>query len=104
MHAEKNFNPFAQSIPTICSDPSLPATPALRGITPLIDPDVVGSNTANALSAQTLDEPLCATGLSIADLLERNGFSNFTRQGLAGSRRRSRLNGRAAGFEFSISI
>ena len=29
--AEKNFNPFTQSIPTICSDPTLPATQMLRG-------------------------------------------------------------------------
>jgi hypothetical protein len=50
--AEKNFNPFAQSIPTICDDPTLPATDVLRGITPLIDPAVVGSDVANALSAR----------------------------------------------------
>ncbi|KAH7103583.1 hypothetical protein BKA62DRAFT_828307 [Auriculariales sp. MPI-PUGE-AT-0066] len=90
--AEKNFNPFVVSIPAICSDASLPASPELRGITPLVDPDVVGSDAANALSKQTLADPLCATGLSIADLLERNGFTNFTRQAPAGSRRRSRLN------------
>lgn len=29
--AEKNFNPFAQSVPTICSDATLPATQMLRG-------------------------------------------------------------------------
>lgn len=29
--AEKNFNPFAQDIPTICSDPTLPENPLLRG-------------------------------------------------------------------------
>ena len=81
--AEKNFNPFAQSIPTICDDPTLPATEQLRGITPLIDPAVGGSNVANALSASSAKDPLDATGKSIADLLTENGFSNFTRQAAA---------------------
>ena len=84
--AEKNFNPFAQSIPTICSDPTLPATEALRGITPLIDPAVGGADIANALSAQTVATPLDATGKSIADLLAANGFTNFTTQDAAGSK------------------
>lgn len=83
--AEKNFNPFAQSIPTICNDPTLPATDVLRGITPLIDPDVDGSDTANALSAQTVQTPLDATGKSVADLLAENGFTNFTPQDASGN-------------------
>lgn len=78
--AEKNFNPFAQDIPTVCSDPTLPTTEALRGITPLIDPDVGGADVANALSDKTKTTPLDATGLSVADLLSQNGFSNFTAQ------------------------
>ena len=32
--AEKNFNPFAVSIPTICDNPALPASIQLRGIVP----------------------------------------------------------------------
>ncbi|KAJ9496468.1 hypothetical protein H2202_008131 [Exophiala xenobiotica] len=83
--AEKNFNPFAQSIPTICDDPTLPATDVLRGITPLIDPAVVGSDVANALFAQTKVTPLDATGKSVADLLAENGFTNFTTQDAAGN-------------------
>ncbi|EXJ66030.1 uncharacterized protein A1O5_10644 [Cladophialophora psammophila CBS 110553] len=83
--AEKNFNPFVQSIPTICDDPSLPATDVLRGITPLIDPAVVGSDIANALSAKTKVTPLDATGKSVADLLAENGFTNFTAQSAAGA-------------------
>ncbi|GME32297.1 hypothetical protein GTA08_BOTSDO07878 [Neofusicoccum parvum] len=83
--AEKNFNPFAQDIPTICNDPTLPATEQLRGITPLIDPAVGGADVANALSAQTQGAPLDATGLSVADLLSQNGFSNFTTQDAAGN-------------------
>jgi len=82
--AEKNFNPFVQDIPTICSDPSLPANALLRGITPLIDPNVGGSAAANALSAQTKANPLNADGKSVADLLTENGFSNFTAQNSAG--------------------
>jgi len=96
VNAEKNFNPFAQDIPTICSDPTLPTTAVLRGITPKIDPAVGGADVANALAASTLEDPQCATGLSIADLLTRNGFSNFTSQASSGSRRRSRLNQRGA--------
>jgi hypothetical protein len=83
--AEKDFNPFAQSIPTICDDPTLPATEQLRGITPLIDPAVGGSDVANALSASSAKAPLDATGKSIADLLTENGFSNFTGQAAAGN-------------------
>ena len=83
--AEKNFNPFAQSIPTICDDPTLPATERLRGITPLIDPAVGGSDVTNALSASSAKAPLDATGKSIADLLTENGFSNFTGQAAAGN-------------------
>jgi hypothetical protein len=83
--AEKNFNPFVQSIPTICSDPTLPATDILRGITPLIDPAVVGSDIANALSASTQKTPLDATGKSVADLLAENGFTNFTSQAADGT-------------------
>ncbi|EXJ91042.1 hypothetical protein A1O1_04149 [Capronia coronata CBS 617.96] len=83
--AEKNFNPFTQSIPTICDDPTLPTTDVLRGITPLIDPAVGGSDIANALSAQTVKTPLDATGKSVADLLAENGFTNFTTQDAAGN-------------------
>jgi hypothetical protein len=82
--AEKNFNPFVQSIPSICSDPTLPVTEILRGITPLIDPAVVGSDVANALSASSAKSPIAAAGMSIADLLTANGFTNFTAQAAAG--------------------
>ncbi|KAB2578347.1 uncharacterized protein LTHEOB_5822 [Lasiodiplodia theobromae] len=75
--AEQNFNPFNTDKPTICSDPTLPTSAALRGITPLVDPDVDGADVANALSNQTRANPLDATGLSVADLLQQNGFTNF---------------------------
>ncbi|KAK0725185.1 hypothetical protein B0H67DRAFT_550805 [Lasiosphaeris hirsuta] len=83
--AEKNFNPFAQSIPTICSDVSLPATAALRGVVPLIDPAVTGSDIENANSASSITNPFQAEGLSVADVIIANGFSNFTLQGLDGA-------------------
>jgi hypothetical protein len=77
--SEKNFNPFAVSIPVVCNDPSLPQNPLIRGITPLIDPAVVGSDIANALSAQTKASPITNNaGMSIADLLKANKFTNFT--------------------------
>ena len=78
--AEKNFNPFAQDIPTICSDASLPATEALRGIVPLVDPAVGGAGVENANSAQSLQNPFNAAGLSVADVMRAQGFSNFTEQ------------------------
>lgn len=78
--AEKNFNPSAQSIPTICDDATLPATAALRGIVPLVDPAVGGSDVENANSAQSLKAPFDATGLSVADVVKAQGFSNFTAQ------------------------
>lgn len=81
--AEKNFNPSAQSIPTICSDASLPATPELRGIVPLVDPAVTGSDVENANSAASLKAPFDATGLSVADVVKAQGFTNFTEQAAA---------------------
>ncbi|KAK5100245.1 hypothetical protein LTR70_001767 [Exophiala xenobiotica] len=82
--AEKNFNPFAQDIPTIRSDATLPQNAKLRGITPLIDPAVRGADVANALSDQTKGAPLNADGKSVADLLAENGFTNFTSQDATG--------------------
>jgi hypothetical protein len=76
--AEQNFNNFNVDIPSICSDPTLPTPDSPRCITPLIDPGVLGSDTANALSASSKTAPLNAVGLSIADVLVAIGFSNFT--------------------------
>jgi hypothetical protein len=83
--AEQNFNPFAVSIPSICSDPTLPANELLRGIIPLIDPAVVGSNEENANSAASLITQLDATGLSVAEVMVNAGFSNFTTEDVAGT-------------------
>jgi len=81
--AEQNFNPFAVSVPNICGDASLPATEALRGIVPLVDPAVGGSDTENANSKASLATPFDATGLSVADIMKAQGFSNFTVKGAA---------------------
>ncbi|KAI0534688.1 hypothetical protein GGR58DRAFT_45865 [Xylaria digitata] len=81
--AEQNFNPFVVSVPNICGDASLPATAELRGIVPLIDPAVVGSDTENSNSASSLQSPFDATGLSVADVMIAQGFSNFTVNGAA---------------------
>jgi len=83
--AEKNTNPFANIIPNICNDASLPATAALRGIVPLVDPDVTGSDVENANSASSITNPFQADGLSVADIVLANGFSNFTGQAADGS-------------------
>ncbi|KAF8470752.1 hypothetical protein BDZ91DRAFT_678048 [Kalaharituber pfeilii] len=80
VQAEKNFNPFVVDRPSICDDVGLPATTALRGILPLIDPAVEGAAEINALSAQTLNNPLNQDGLSQADLLIEQGFTTFTAQ------------------------
>ncbi|KAI0182475.1 hypothetical protein EV127DRAFT_402609 [Xylaria flabelliformis] len=81
--AEQNFNPFAVSVPNICGDATLPATAELRGIVPLVDPAVVGSDAENANSATSLQSPFDAAGLSVADVMIAQGFSNFTVNGAA---------------------
>lgn len=78
--AEKNFNPFAQDVPTICNDPTLPATAALRGIVPLVDPAVDGADIQNANSAQSVQAAFADNGLSVADLSRAQGFDNFVDQ------------------------
>ena len=85
VHAEQNFNPFNSPIPSLCSDPTLPATAELRGILPLIDPGVIGSDVANKVADASLTTPLDATGKSIADLFLEQGFSNFTTKDAAGT-------------------
>lgn len=76
--AEQNFNPFNVDIPSICGDATLPATQELRGIVPLVDPAVTGSDTENANSATSVTTPFDATGLSVAEVMSAQGFSNFT--------------------------
>ncbi|KAG6355787.1 hypothetical protein INS49_003753 [Diaporthe citri] len=76
--AEQNFNPFVVSIPSICSDATLPATAELRGVVPLIDPAVTGSDTENANSKTSLTTPFDANGLSVAEIMAAQGFSNLT--------------------------
>ncbi|RDW75916.1 hypothetical protein BP5796_06737 [Coleophoma crateriformis] len=77
--AEQNFNPFVVSIPTICSDPTLPTTLALRGVVPLVDPSVVGSTVENANAKLSLTTPFTqSAGMSVADVMVANGFTNFT--------------------------
>ncbi|KAF3764226.1 hypothetical protein M406DRAFT_234379, partial [Cryphonectria parasitica EP155] len=75
--AEQNFNPFVVNIPSICGDATLPTTAALRGIVPLVDPAVGGSNTENANSATSLKTPFTNTDLSVAGVMSAQGFSNF---------------------------
>ncbi|MCJ1329461.1 hypothetical protein MMC10_006141 [Thelotrema lepadinum] len=86
IQAEQNFNPFTQSTPTLCSDPTLPSTAILRGIMPLIDPAVGGSDVANQLSAQSLTAPFSSDGMSVAQIFAANGFSNFTTEDLTGTK------------------
>ncbi|CAK7220488.1 hypothetical protein SCUCBS95973_004174 [Sporothrix curviconia] len=76
--AEQNFNPFVVSIPSICSDPTLPVSEQLRGVVPLIDPAVGGSDLENANSNSSKITPFDATGLSVAQVMIAQGFSNFT--------------------------
>lgn len=80
VQAEKNFNPSAQDVPTLCSDASLPATEALRGIVPLVDPAVDDADTENDNAAASLDDPFDADGLSVADVVKAQGFKNFNTQ------------------------
>ncbi|KAI1334514.1 hypothetical protein F5Y15DRAFT_429348 [Xylariaceae sp. FL0016] len=81
--AEQNFNPFAVSVPNICGDATLPATESLRGIVPLVDPAVTGAAQENTNSDSSLTAPFDATGLSVAEVMIAQGFSNFTTDGAA---------------------
>lgn len=83
--AEQNFNPFVVNVPSICSDPTLPTTAILRGIVPLVDPAVVGSDIENANSKKSLETPFNADGMSVAQVMAAHGFSNFTTKGLDGT-------------------
>ncbi|KAL5089115.1 hypothetical protein Trisim1_005970 [Trichoderma cf. simile WF8] len=84
--AEQNFNPFVVSVPSICSDPTLPKSAQLRGVVPLIDPAVVGSDLENKNAATSKTTPFAADGLSVAQVMVQNGFSNFTAVALDGSK------------------
>ncbi|KAA8575991.1 hypothetical protein EYC84_006154 [Monilinia fructicola] len=84
--AEQNFNPFVVSVPNICSDPALPTTAALRGVVPLVDPAVGGSDEENANSKTSVATPFEADGLSVADVMVAQGFSNFTTTDAAGNK------------------
>lgn len=84
--AEQNFNNFVVDIPSICNDATLPTSTALRGIIPLVDPGVVGSDIENANSATSKTTPFNADGLSVAQVMVAQGFSNFTAEDLAGNK------------------
>ncbi|KAJ4376142.1 hypothetical protein N0V83_001423 [Neocucurbitaria cava] len=76
--AEKNTNPFANdNVQNVCGDASLPATPELRGITPLIDPAVDVDGKVAALSKSSAASPLAADGLSVFDLLDQAGLGSL---------------------------
>jgi hypothetical protein len=84
--AEKNTNPFANNnVQNVCGDPSLPATAELRGITPLIDPDVDVDGSAAALSASSAANPLAADGLSVFDLMSQAGLGDLVVSQAAGA-------------------
>lgn len=76
--AETNFNPFAVNKPFVCADATLPASSQLRGVVPLVDPAVTGSDVENANSATSKKTPFAADGLSQAEVMIAQGFSNFT--------------------------
>ncbi|KFY14952.1 hypothetical protein V492_02313 [Pseudogymnoascus sp. VKM F-4246] len=83
--AEQNFNPFATDIPSICGDPTLPATDILRGVVPLVDPAVTDSDVENANSAQSTTAPFDANGLSVAEVMINNGFTSLKAVDLTGA-------------------
>lgn len=76
--AEQNFNPFVVKVPSICSDQTLPKSSQLRGVVPLVDPSVGGADIENKNAAASKLKPFEATGLSVAEVMQKNGFSNFT--------------------------
>jgi hypothetical protein len=94
-------NPFNSQTPSVCSDPTLPTTLALRGITPLVDPGFNDSSVANALSAKSKSSPLDATGKSILDLMQEGGVVNVEGQDLSGAVTAASGSGSAASAEDS---
>lgn len=103
--AEQNFNPFNVAVPAICSDATLPVNELLRGIIPLVDPAVTGSDVENAASKSSLTTQLEAAGLSVAQVMVNAGFSNFTTKdaaGTAGKAPAAAAGGAAAGSAASI--
>ncbi|KAL7894289.1 hypothetical protein HDV64DRAFT_260391 [Trichoderma sp. TUCIM 5745] len=76
--AEQNFNPFVVSVPSICGDATLPKSAQLRGVVPLIDPAVIGSDLENKNANASKITPFPADGLSVAQVMINQGFSNFT--------------------------
>ncbi|EHK42476.1 Hypothetical protein TRIATDRAFT_300716 [Trichoderma atroviride IMI 206040] len=76
--AEQNFNPFVVSVPSICGDATLPKSAQLRGVVPLIDPAVTGSDLENKNANASKTTPFAADGLSVAQVMINQGFSNFT--------------------------
>ncbi|CZR55005.1 related to circumsporozoite protein precursor [Phialocephala subalpina] len=101
--AEQNFNPFVVSIPSICSDPTLPTTAALRGVVPLIDPAVGGEAVENANSNTSIITPFNADGLSVAQVMVAQGFSNFTAVDVAGNKQAASALGTSASASTSSS-
>lgn len=85
VQAEQNFNPFAVDRPFICGDASLPKTEVLRGRTPLVDPEVEGSEVANALMVKSKARQLDSTARSVAQIMAENGFSTLVAKDLAGN-------------------
>ncbi|KAJ3115681.1 hypothetical protein HDU96_000229 [Phlyctochytrium bullatum] len=92
--AERNFNPFAGNLDTVCTNPELPRDERLRGITQLVDPRTAPPNNgdaavnaaaakANDATRRILDDAKAAgkgpaakaKGRSIADQLVALGFT-----------------------------
>lgn len=85
--AEKNTNPFVGgNVQNVCADKGLPATAALRGVTPLIDPDVDVNGEARQLSERSRRSPLQAEGLSVFEVMQREGLGGLVvAQGAGGA-------------------
>ena len=101
--AEQNFNPFVVSIPTICNDPTLPTTVALRGVVPLVDPAVGDSDVENANSATSKTSPFSNAGLSVAQVMVAQGFSNFTAVAVDGTKEAASSLGGASSGSVAVS-
>lgn len=73
--AELHFNTFDVAVPSLCSDATLPVTPELRAVVPLVDPALTGSDKGNANSDASLNTPFDVSGLSVAEVMADQGFS-----------------------------
>ncbi|KAI1002809.1 hypothetical protein K3495_g5396 [Podosphaera aphanis] len=75
--AEQETDPCVTKYPIVCADPSLPQALALRGVIPMVDPDVPKAAVENQNSARSVLTPFPADSYSVGMVMFKQGFENF---------------------------